>query len=136
MRDFINYNQALELKELGFDEPCFAKYYQQDGNTPFIQIGEAEIEEAENGGDDITFECNAPLFQQAFRFFRDKKLSDSCICRYQGRNDGGIYYYYVINHDFGIEETKHYKEGFLSYEEAESACLDKLIEIAKKNNYE
>lgn len=71
--------------------------------------------------------CNS----MAFRWFRDKKLSDMCICRYQSRDDGGIYYYYHITHDFGVEETKHYKEGFFSYEEAELACLRKLIEIVK-----
>lgn len=121
MKDFINYNQALELKELGFDEPCFLYWYK--ASNGYILLTEKNQ----------TFQqyILAPTFYQAFRFFRDKKLSDSCICRYQGRNDGGIYYYYVINHDFGIEETKHYKEGFLSYEEAESACLDKLIEIIK-----
>ena len=27
---FINYEQALELKELGFDEPCFAHYCNGD----------------------------------------------------------------------------------------------------------
>jgi hypothetical protein len=63
---FIPYEQALVLKELGFDKQCFAKYFQQNGNTPFIQIGETEIGEAENAGDDVTFECDAPLYQQAF----------------------------------------------------------------------
>lgn len=65
--EFIPYEQSLDLKEIGFDEPCFAKYYQQDGNTPFIQIGESEIEEAESAGD-VTFECDAPLYQQAINF--------------------------------------------------------------------
>ena len=71
-KNFVPYNPALELKELGFDEPCFAKYFQQDGNTPFIQIGEREIEEAESAGDDVTFECDAPLYQQAFRWLYQK----------------------------------------------------------------
>jgi len=118
---FISYKQAIEIKELGFDEDCFLYWYK--ANNGYILVKEKKQ----------TFQqyILAPTFSQAFRFFRDKKLSDYCICRYQGRNDGGIYYYYVINHDFGIEETKHYKEGFFSYEEAESACLDKLIEIIK-----
>jgi len=126
-KDFVPYELAVKLKELGFDEPCFAKYYQQDSNTPFIQIGEAEIEEAENGGDDITFECNAPLFQQAFRFFREK------------------YGFYVIinpsiNNDFTCviwTSKRQYHIGvFPSPEEAELACLEKLIEIIQGGNNE
>ena len=60
-KEFIPYEQALDLKELEFNEPCFAKYFQQDDNIPFLQIGESEIEEAESAGDDVTFACDAPL---------------------------------------------------------------------------
>lgn len=127
MKDlFVNYNQALELKELGFDEPCFAKYYQQDGNTPFIQIGEAEIEEAENGGDDITFECNAPLFQQAFRFFREKYDITQTVARDGSLAKEGPWAYTIVS------DYIFFNDGYLSYEEAESACLDKLIRESNK----
>jgi hypothetical protein len=129
-KEFVPYVEALELKELGFNEPCFTYYYNI--------IGKLRTNIPVNIGDSLTYESNeksgitlAPTFSQAFSFFRDKKLSDSCVCRYQSRDDGGIYYYYVINHDFGIEETKHFKEGFFSYEEAELECLKKLIEIVK-----
>lgn len=110
-KEFIPYEQALELKELGFNEYCFKTSWDFD----------------------ITDKANVglPLYQQAFRWFRDKKLSDCCICRYQSRDDGGMYYYYIINHDFGIEQTTHSKGGFCTYEEAELACLNKLIEIVK-----
>lgn len=122
-KEFIPYEQAVELKELGFDEPCFG-YWNIDPQlkTPAFNLVRPFEHE---------WCLPAPLYQQAFRWFRDKKLSDCCICRYQNRGDGGIYYYYVINHDFGVEETKHLKEGFFSYEEAELACLKKLIEIVK-----
>lgn len=113
-KEFIPYEQALELKELGFDEQCFghfSHYLNEEILTENI--------------------VSAPLYQQAFRWFRDTKLSDSCVCRYQSRDDGGIKFHYVINHDYGVEETNHFKEGFYSYEEAELACLKKLIEIVK-----
>lgn len=134
--EFIPYEQALELKELGFDQECFGYY------------ALSEVRDYKNNGLDIRNEIvlntlngyrkyidkiqtSAPLYQQAFRWFRDTKLSDACVCRYQSRDDGGIYFYYVINHDYGIEETRHFKEGFYTYEEAELACLKKLIEIVK-----
>ena len=122
--EFVSYEMALALKELRFDEPCFAWY----------KNGKLRIELYWNLSELGNQDCVAPTFSQAFRFFRDEKLSDSCVCRYQSRDDGGIYYYYVINHDFVIEETKHFKEGFFSYEEAELACLLKMIEIVKKKS--
>jgi hypothetical protein len=118
-QEFVPYQLALELKQLGFDEPCLS-YYEGESFSYHL----ASIK-----GDDYIIP--APLFQQAFRWFRDKKLSDMCVCRYQGRDDGGVYYYYCITNDFGVEETRHFQEGFFSYEEAELACLTKLIEIVK-----
>ena len=121
--EFIPYEQALELKELGFNEPCFG-YWNIDPYLPKPTFNLVKPFDHE-------WCVPAPLYQQAFRWFRDTKLSDACVCRYQSRDDGGIYFYYVINHDYGIEETRHFKEGFFSYEEAELACLKELIEIVK-----
>ena len=68
---FVPYELAVKLKEKGFDEMSLAKYYLQDEEV-FLMIGDKEIEEAENGGDGIAFECNAPLFQQVVDWFREK----------------------------------------------------------------
>jgi hypothetical protein len=125
-KEFVPYEQALALKELGFNKHCFAKYYQQDGNTPFIQIGESEIEEAESAGDDVTFECDAPLYQQAFRWFREKYFIHHEIGR-----DFDTWDYELYDFKSG---NKHIPTGFKTfntYEEAELACLIKLIEIVK-----
>lgn len=119
--EFVPYQLALELNQLGFDETCLSYY---EGESLSYHLASIK-------GDDYIIP--APLFQQAFRWFRDKKLSDMCVCRYQGRNDGGVYYYYCITNDFGVEETRHFQEGFFNYEEAELACLTKLIEIVKTN---
>ncbi len=121
-KEFIPYKEAFELKQLGFDEPCLS-YYEGESFSYHL----ASIK-----GDDYIIP--APLFQQVFRWFRDKKLSDMCVCRYQGRDDGGVYYYYSITKDFGIEETRHFKEGFFTYEEAELACLRAMIKLVKGGN--
>ena len=124
---FVPYEIALALKELGFDESCFAKFFQQDGNTPFIQIGESEIEEAESAGDDITFECNAPLYQQAFRWFREKyKLQAEILWR----GDMNCFCYKTGNFKRGSHDFS--KDDYKTYEEAELDCIKKLIEIAKE----
>ena len=125
MKDFIPYKEAKTLKQLGFDEYCLG-YYNIDPYLPNPTFNLVKPFDHE-------WCLPAPLYQQAFRWFREKKLSDSCVCRYQGKNDGGVYYYYVITKDFGVEETRHYKEGFFTYEEAELACLKKLIELVKSS---
>jgi hypothetical protein len=118
-KEFIPYEQALALKELGFDEPCFAKYFQQDGNTPFIQIGESEIEEAESA-DDVTFECDTPTFFQVFRFFREKYELDSHIKK--GKHG-----------DYILVITDHLEDSWDEHEQAELECLKRLIEIVKND---
>jgi hypothetical protein len=125
-KEFIPYEQAVELKELGFDEHCFARYYQQDGNDAFIQIGEREIEEAESAGDDVTFECDAPLYQQAFRWFREKyKLQAEIIWR----GDMKCFCYKTGKFKYGSHDFS--KDDYKTSEEAELECLKKLIEIVK-----
>ena len=57
--EFVSYSQALALKELGFDEPCFATY---SGETLDLKI---QIQ-----SDD--YFTSAPLKQQAFRWLYHK----------------------------------------------------------------
>ena len=69
-KEFTQYTEALALKALGFDEPCFGYYYlykdenYQEGK--FDYRGELNIEYSiykEN-----TYYILAPLYQQAFSF--------------------------------------------------------------------
>jgi len=59
-KEFIPYEQALALKELGFDEPCLG-YYIELRNP---QEGILTIEKCENNFDGLL----APTFSQAFRW--------------------------------------------------------------------
>jgi hypothetical protein len=118
--EFVPYAQALALKELGFDEPCI-RYYWTDGvfsktyNEPF-NFSKRHCE------------VSAPLYQQCFRWFREKyglyhsigldgSLENNVNCDYQ-----------IINHNQSISELE---TDFKTYEEAELECLKKLIEIVK-----
>jgi hypothetical protein len=125
---FVPYQQSLDMKELGFDEECFAKYYQQDGSDGFIQIGETEIEEAESAGDDITFECEAPLWQDAFRWFREKRGLYGYP--FSQSSQTNIWFKYFIQQEWKDQITS---DSFNTHEEAELECLKKLIEIVKEN---
>ena len=129
MKDlFVNYNQASELKELGFDEPCFGRYDGKGNNK-----GKLWYEMPNSGQDTIPVgDVLAPTFSQAFRFFRDKHGLYSHI-RESYSFDNTLEFVSQINGNYvnhGIFDKP--VNRFYSYEEAESACLNKLIEIAKK----
>ena len=117
-KEFVTYEQSLALKELGFDEPCIM-YYNTDKDNNYS----------------INDECNisAPLYQQAFRWFREKYKIISVIDFYNNGEEWEDTEYKVT-----ISEFEHFathdtfvKEGYVTYEEAELECLKKLIEIVK-----
>jgi hypothetical protein len=110
-KEFIPYEQALELKELGFDEPCFAWF----GPTGIFN-------------DWDTTETIAPLYQQAFRWFRKNYNYDIVV---SGSYNLGKKYYYRIETPPTIG-FQAFEEDFNTYEEAELACLIKLIKICKE----
>ena len=108
-KDFTLYQEALELKQLGFDEPCFGVYFNP---TQELFIGKKVNEYTEN------VRTPAPTYSQAFRWFRNKFNCHHTINL--NKKYVGIAYSSVVN--FSIDE-------FNTYEEAELACLKKLIEI-------
>jgi hypothetical protein len=137
-RDFIPYEEAVELKALGFDEPCFGYYISLGDNkeNPFKLI-EIQSEKGQFEWTDNVY--YAPLYQQAFRWFRDNHGLKHDIDDHVGAK-----FYYKIksftdkydNYDDIVklirEEKDPNKIEFNSYEEAEIECLKKLIEIVKK----
>ncbi len=126
-KEFIPYEQALALKELGFDEPCFKNY---NGNATLLDLSES-----------IIYKTKAPLYQQAFRFFREKyKLEGLVLPQNQGAVIDGEPIYFIAIISYENEKMKELfnstnEETMLHYnprEEAELACLVALIEIVKK----
>ena len=123
-KQFVPYEQALDLKELGFDEPCFG-YFQE--NKIKVIIDNSGLITNSNFSkifSEDRFRLVTPLYQQAFRWFRDKHSLQHEIV-YDMSNDltHNVYVYTV----FGTDRSEEYK----TYEEAELDCLKKLIEIVK-----
>jgi hypothetical protein len=120
-KEFVPYEQALALKELGFDEPCFGRWWSKNelDISPTSQYDAPKQVEP------------APTFSQAFRWFREKYQIDSCIHRNGGMNidERGFLPYYEVIIRHNSPELKCVK---YSYEEAELECLKKLIEIVKE----
>jgi hypothetical protein len=117
-KEFIPYEQALALKELGFDEPCLAIYSFKD-----LRIGIfSNLSSAYNT-------ILAPLYQQAFKFFREKYRLDGKPKYFL--ND---WYCFIINDMKGEDNSRRLFTEFPSYEEAELECLKKLIEITNEQS--
>jgi len=123
---FVNYNQALALKELGFDEPCMGKYDTKQGDEWLLNIYSGHLNAQFS---DKNKACIAPLKSQAFRWFREKHDKYGVVNIDLANNLKDKIFVYMVEDKLGyiIDRSEEYN----TYEEAESACIDKLIEIVK-----
>ena len=127
-KEFIPYEQALELKELGFNKECLAHWSSGIGGY-YIKYDQYHFNNKHwmftaNDNKDRHLMCTAPLYQQVFRWFREKY---GLYALPEGKKSCGF--------QWGImKDTEKYEWSetfFDTYEEAELACLKKLIEIVK-----
>ena len=119
--EFAPYELALRMKSLGFDEPCFGHY--SNGELVYSSHTNNNMQR---------FRYSAPLYQQAFRWFREKYdlypsiniYNDKWLCVIKSTVQSEIevsgYIVATINNGHPTFET---------YEEAELECLKKLIDI-------
>jgi len=115
-KEFVTYEQALALKELGFDDECCGYY-----SDNILYIYEIENKNLCNGA------IVCALKQQVFRWFREKR---NLIGLIESGYDNGINMFsYVIWRGSFDNWIDIYWD---TYEEAENACIDKLIEITKE----
>jgi len=138
--EFIPYEQALALKELGFDEHCFAHYCNGDliTKTAILKSSTMLYYQQNNINPNNQYKhqnCTAPLYQQAFRWFREEYNLWCCIQKYPTSENPNRCYYELkgdnINTDRDESPNSYMSGWFDSYEEAELACLNKLIELIK-----
>jgi hypothetical protein len=128
-KEFVPYNLALRMKQLGFDEDCCKYVYVGDTGINVDHYLEVEPSKAKNYNKDGLC-ISQPLYQQAFRWFRKKYNLKSCIMFRTNMEDDKEYYDWLIK---GQEVVYRH---FNSYEEAELTCLEKLIEIVEQNKSE
>jgi hypothetical protein len=126
-KEFLPYDRALKLKQLGFDESCFGYYSKGVLSIEIIKSGKIFTNE-----DSIYFDkdssCLAPTFSQAFRWFRENYRLSVLIQDWLDDYDGEIVEW-TIGEDRIIYEITNRTD---TYEEAELACLDKLIQTLTK----
>ena len=129
--EFIPYEQALELKELGYNELCGA-FYEKDLGSIYQHYAGFDIRNDDVYYNDYKLECTAPTYSQAFRWFREKKIFGAVV----PIDDWDYWGITVLEQDcmapfyVSYMSDMDYKE-YQTYEEAELACLKKLIETVK-----
>lgn len=121
-KEFVPYEIALTLKELGFNEPCISFYTQNAYGSTKDQIVQYWIEPIA-GNDDYVFVL-APLRQQVFRWFREKHYKHGWVTEsyFKGKK---LYQYHISR----LETLNIISDTIEDFNEAELACLKKLIEI-------
>ena len=123
--EFVPYEQALVLKELGFDEPCFGIWMERGKKHDVIYVAKQENAWMAEQNEGIL----APLFQQVFRWFRETYNLHSCVAPvYEDETKKVILYWFWIQ---GFDDFDSENIDYKTPEEAELACLIKLIEIVK-----
>jgi hypothetical protein len=131
-KEFVLYQEALQLKELGFDEECFGQFI-DDGkkfhwfkpNMTMVELHNIrgfEHRSHTNSMCCVGSQCTAPLYQQAFKWFIDNyKL------RYKIEPTiGNKLELFILD---GISWV--YIGSYNNDEEAKLFCIRKLIEIVK-----
>ena len=135
-KEFVPYELALRMKALGFNEKCYG-YFTKDKEFFYFDVDDLSSAYTKNMDNLVVnsvngLECTAPLYQQAFRWFREKyEIEATTSCFYSRRlnipYEERQYHCHVIR-DGVTSKGPKYK----TYEEAELACLKKLIQIVKE----
>jgi hypothetical protein len=143
-REFIPYVLAMKLKELGFDEPCFGFYQLEYGEIRPIMVDDDEqyrltgYRTCKNSEIPKHY-TSAPTFSQVFRWFRENHNLRGFIGFRPNikKFDCHVYDMSLSGKEYTEQRTmeefnKDPKVG--TYEEAELACLEKLIEIVENKS--
>lgn len=142
-KEFVPYSVSLKLKAIGFDEPCLGLYYDNGKTNEFANVSKKGKMTFLHNSDE-PWRVTRVLYQQAFRWFREKYSWQHSIEPTKDQHCFELgYNYWIWNHITGEEHhtmPKNRPSGdweYETYEKAELACLDRLIEIVEskiKNN--
>jgi hypothetical protein len=128
-KEFTTYEQALALKELGFDDYAF-NWYSTNRHPSliagiFLTINPNEPLYSSEMHKIGIWKIKAPLKQQVFRWFREQMFLIDF-----SSHDVDTYEFYIR----WKSNKSMLSDIYNTYEEAENACIDKLIEIAKQQD--
>ena len=121
--DFITYDQAVKLKELGFDWKCYTFYHWDN----WCGLSDSGICENHN----MFEKCfSAPTLSQAQKWLREVKdiiVLATCNLDYEKGHE----WYWFVDKDVDIEDPEHFYE---TYEQALSTAIDKALDLLTQPN--
>jgi hypothetical protein len=124
---FVPYEQSLQLKELGFDEPCFGIWIGRGSKYDVMYVAKQEDAWMAEQNDGIL----APIFAQAFEFLLEKYNLYAVIIPTVTMH----WTFKTMTIANGMIDIPPYKNvdgnDYNSSKETELASLEKLIEIVK-----
>ena len=136
-KEFVPYELAVKPKALEFNEPCFGRYDGRGDNK-----GKLWYEMPNSGKDTIpVYDVLTPTFSQAFRWFRENHQIFPEVLTDCTTEPKFVYTYNTFygnpkdltEQEWGWENNiGQYSELYRTHEEAELACLIKLIEIVEQ----
>jgi hypothetical protein len=118
-KEFVTYEQALALKELGFDEECMAGYDKEDNTLYIAYLINAGVQFNSNYYD------KAPLKQQVFRWFRENHNWTGGVRMLSGGSN------YLVG-EFYKDEDNSFMRFRGTYDEIENDCINELIDRVKE----
>ena len=125
----VSFEQAKRLKEAGFDWGC-DRYYSHEDCNPDIYDENSRLGERNSNFNHYSDSCSAPTVALALKWFRDEKNAQCGITCFENSERTMLFY-----------EAKWQDEGFAystldfdTYEAAESALLDELLNLLTKKS--
>jgi hypothetical protein len=139
-KEFVPYELALRMKQLGFNERCFKyedakKICENNARPEGCQLPNVHCGYPNCTIDRSVEPLAIPIWQQAFRWFRENFNLINLIGCYPNTKK---WYSSYQNLDWSGKETIEFAKTedrsiqFETYKEAELACLEKLIEIVEQ----
>lgn len=141
-REFVPYELAVRVKDLGFDEPCIASYgynmqegYPKEMRERLVLISEISLTEGRSVSPEdlrnsaLEEDISAPMYSQVFRWLREKWELDHEIS-YGGKS--GEYSAFVGDYIYWGEYFGRKGPARFTYDGAQKACLERLCDEVEK----
>lgn len=128
-KEFVTFDIAVELKEIGFNEPCFA--YFKDKHFNYVSSFKKLKKNSQCHKSLVT----APLWQQVFKWFRTKYGIDGQVTNTNAPRTGWCYDVVRISGGILIMFSPKTDEPFDTHEQADKDCILKMIKLVKENAY-
>lgn len=116
---FLNYEQSLAVKELGFPQNDYFAWFDSKNNVYFDNDYESAYYSPTC--------CSSPLKSQFFKWVREKGYKPNIVNDVSASKDGFYYFDLWLSGQI-LWETDYV---FDTYEQAEDACINKIIELLK-----